>query len=132
MSSKLPLVLVSALAVAGLFGASTASATSGMSAPAPVASGSAAGGKTYPMQAWMKANMAPAMQSGDFGKIKEKLKFIADHPVKGMSDWAKISNEGIAKAEKKDLDGVKASCKACHDKYQKEYKDKHREEAWGK
>jgi len=142
--SKLPFTLVSALAIAfaaGIAGVSTASATDGKAADAsPI--GSAAAGKTFtcggkgqkdcPMQAWMKANMGPPMQAPDWAKISTSLEYISKHPVKGLTDWEKIAKEGLEKAKKKDIDGVKAACKACHDKNQKKFRDEMRDMEWGK
>lgn len=42
-----------------------------------------------------------------------------------FANWAKMSDDGKAAAEKGDLDGAKASCKSCHDAYRSEYKTKY-------
>ena len=43
---------------------------------------------------------------------------------------AQPAKDGAEKAKKGDIDGAKASCKACHDLYKAEYKAKHRDAAF--
>ncbi|WP_438032994.1 hypothetical protein [Sorangium sp. So ce204] len=87
----------------------------------------AKGQKACPMQGWMKSVMQSATTSGDGAKIAEALKYVAARPPKGMDKWVAISNDGIEKAKKGDIDGAKASCKTCHDLYKAEYKEKLRD-----
>ncbi|XXY50747.1 hypothetical protein WME91_06340 [Sorangium sp. So ce269] len=100
--------------------------------PASVAEGKdfgcgAKGQKACPMQGWMKTVMQSATTSGDGAKIASALDYVASKPPPGMPKWVAISKEGAEKAKKGDIDGAKASCKACHDLYKAEYKAKHRD-----
>lgn len=42
-----------------------------------------------------------------------------------FANWASLSDQGKAAAEKGDLDGAKATCKGCHDAYRNDYKTKY-------
>ncbi|WP_437587923.1 hypothetical protein [Sorangium sp. So ce1000] len=87
----------------------------------------AKGQKACPMQGWMKTVMQSATSSGDAAKIATALEYVASKPPPGMAKWVAISKEGVEKAKKGDVDGAKASCKACHDLYKAEYKEKLRD-----
>jgi len=80
-----------------------------------------------PMQAWMKANMAPAAANGDTDALAKNLDYVAGHAPAGFTDWSKIAKEGAAAAKKKDIDGAKKSCKTCHDMYKAKYKEEMRD-----
>jgi hypothetical protein len=103
-----------------------------MSASPSVASADAAacgekGQTPCPLQKWMRANLGASATNGDTAAMAIALKkSAAFSPDPSMADWAKISNEGAAAAAKGDLDGAKASCKGCHDKYKADYKAKFR------
>jgi cytochrome c551/c552 len=47
-----------------------------------------------------------------------------------MDQWTRIANQGADAADKGDVEGTKASCKACHTLYQKIYKETRRQENW--
>ncbi len=69
--------------------------------------------------------MGATSSSGD---AKGLAPFFAK--TKGMAkpefaNWASISDQGKAAAEKGDLDAAKATCKSCHDAYRAEYKTKY-------
>ena len=103
--------------------------------PASVAEGKdfgcgAKGQKACPMQGWMKTVMQSATTSGDGAKIASALEYVASKPPPGMPKWVAISKDGVEKAKKGDIDGAKASCKACHDLYKAEYKAKLRDAAF--
>ncbi len=42
-----------------------------------------------------------------------------------FAEWTSIAQTGKAAADKGDLDGAKATCKSCHDKYRTDYKAKY-------
>lgn len=134
MSMKMKLASALMIAV-GVGMAGAASAAGGADTPASVAEDDAKkdfgcgkkGQKQCPMQGWMKTVMQTAVNSGDAAKITKALEYIAAKPPPGMPNWVKITNDGIEKAKKGDIDGAKTSCKACHDAYKAEYKAKHRD-----
>ncbi len=70
----------------------------------------------------MKTNMAPAAANGDAPELAKLLDYVASHAPAGLPNWATISKSGAAKARAGDVDGAKASCKACHDQYKAKYK----------
>lgn len=75
------------------------------------------------MQKWMKSVMAAAVASGDGAKIAKALDHVAAKAPDGYGDWATIAKAGADKARSGDIKGAKASCKACHTKYQKKFAD---------
>ena len=84
-----------------------------------------------PMQGWMKSNMAPAAASGDAAALAKNLDFVASHAPKGFADWSAIAKKGAEAAKAGNLDGAKASCKTCHDKYKAQYKADMRDQPFG-
>jgi hypothetical protein len=88
------------------------------------------GQKACPMQGWMKGVMARAMAGGNGDKIAKALNTIAAKPVAGYSQWAAIAAAGAAKAKAGNIDGAKASCKKCHDLYNKKYIASRRDQPW--
>jgi len=83
-----------------------------------------------PMQAWMKANMAPAAANGDADALAKALDYVSSHAPPGFTDWSKIAKSGADAAKKKDVDGAKKSCKTCHDQYKAKYKEEMRDRAF--
>lgn len=62
------------------------------------------------------------------GDAKSMASLFAETKGKGrpeFANWASLSDQGKAAAEKGDLDGVKATCKGCHDAYRNDYKSKY-------
>jgi len=96
-------------------------------APAP----GSCGGKDQPkcpLQAWMAANMQPAMAGGDATKLAAALRQAAKFAPPGYGDWAKIATDGAAAVDAaKDVTAGKPSCKGCHGEYQKRYRSEMRE-----
>jgi len=94
-------------------------------------------GKTYacgekdkppcPMQAWMKANMAPAAANGDAAALAKAFEYVASHAPAGFSDWSKIAKSGAEAAKANKIDDAKKACKTCHDQYKSKYKEEMRD-----
>lgn len=105
----------------------SANAAPSATVPAPEVAGKtfdcgAKGQKPCPMQGWMKRVMAPASADEDAEKLAQALTYVAEHPPPGFGEWAAIAGAGAGKAKASDVDGAKASCKPCHDKYKEVYK----------
>jgi hypothetical protein len=75
-----------------------------------------------PMQAWMKANMAPAAANADADALAKAFEYVASHAPTGFSNWSKIAKAGAEAAKAKKVDEAKKSCKTCHDQYKSKYK----------
>jgi hypothetical protein len=73
---------------------------------------------------WMKPNIGAALAGQDFDALQKNLKLVADKPPPAADypQWAAMSQAGADAAGKKDLKGVKKSCKDCHDAYKEKYK----------
>jgi hypothetical protein len=71
----------------------------------------------------MKANTGGAMQSKDFAKIATALQNTAALAPPGYPNWVSISQDGVKAAQAQNMDGVKASCRSCHNQYQQRYRD---------
>jgi|APGre2960657404_1045060.scaffolds.fasta_scaffold127705_2 hypothetical protein len=86
--------------------------------------------ETGPMQKWMRSNLAGPMGQANTPALAKGLRYAAGKPVPGMDQWTRIANQGADAADKGDVEGTKASCKACHTLYQKIYKETRRQENW--
>ncbi|HWL85910.1 MAG TPA: hypothetical protein VNO21_08915 [Polyangiaceae bacterium] len=77
-----------------------------------------------PLQAWMKANTAPAVASGDLPALAiafDKLVGFAPKD-KEFANWPSIARDGAAAARAGKLDGAKAACRSCHAQYRPKYR----------
>lgn len=83
-----------------------------------------------PLQGFMKSHMATAVASGDGALLAKALDEVAGHAPPGLANWSAIARGGAAKARSGDIDGAKASCKACHDQYKTRYKTEMRDRSW--
>ncbi len=71
----------------------------------------------------MGSNLGAPMKAADAAKLAAGLRAAAKLGPAGYSDWAKYANDGAAAVEKsKDVADGKASCKSCHNAYQKKYR----------
>ena len=111
--------------------ASTATSTSKAGAKAAAnASAAAASGPTCgtkplpdcPLQAWMKANTAPAIAAMDFDGLATAYDKIATFAPPGYTNWASIAKDGAAAARSASESGVKGGCRGCHEQYKEKYK----------
>jgi hypothetical protein len=132
----------SASAVASALIASASAAPSGSASAAPSASalasaapsGSASAAATCgkkplpdcPLQGWMKANTSGAMSAQNFDALEKALNQIVNFAPPGYTNWASISKDGAKAAHDQNLDAVKASCRGCHNQYQKKYREEMR------
>ena len=120
-ASAMPDAAASAVAKRGDAGA-TSPAASASSGP----SGAGVCGKKplpdCPLQGWMKANTSAAMATQDFAKLATALDATAGLGPPGYGNWASISRDGAKAARDQNIDGVKASCRGCHNQYQTRYR----------
>src|SRR5271166_4317729 len=72
---------------------------------------------------WMKPNMGVPMAGQDFDTLQKSLQLVADKapPASDYPNWVAMSKQGADAAGKKDLKGVKKSCKDCHDAYKEKF-----------
>jgi len=73
---------------------------------------------------WMQPNVGAPMSGGDLGTVQKSLQLVADKPPpkKDYPNWVAMSKQGADAAGKQDVDGVKKSCKDCHDTYREKYR----------
>jgi len=99
----------------------------------PSASSSAhpadAGDPDYPLRAWMRANVAPAMSSEDTEALASAFDRIATFAPPGYPNWVSISKDGAAAARALSIVGVKGACRGCHEQYKARYKSELRTRA---
>ena len=118
--------IVGAVAMAGLFAAPRfASADDAGAAPAAPACGTS--DNPCPLQKWMRANLGAAQAAGDMdalGKAFDRAATLA--PDASWTTWGQFAKQGSTAAAAKDVAGVKAACKACHDAHKDNYKTKFR------
>jgi hypothetical protein len=105
----------------------SASGTPSASASANAMNGIGVCGKkplpNCPLQGWMKQNTSAAMSTQDFDALAKALDATVAFAPPGYGNWASISRDGAAAARAQNLDGVKASCKGCHNQYQTRYRN---------
>jgi hypothetical protein len=70
----------------------------------------------------MKANTSAAMSTEDYGALATALDKVVGFAPPGYTNWASIARDGAAAARAQTLDGVKASCRSCHNQYKARYK----------
>jgi hypothetical protein len=80
-----------------------------------------------PLYGWMKANTSPAMSGQDFDALAKALDRVVSFAPPGYGNWASISRDGANAARAQSLDGVKASCRGCHNQYKDRYKKEMRD-----
>jgi hypothetical protein len=82
----------------------------------------AAGEAKTPLGKWMKPNMGAPLAGQDFDKLKAAFDVVAGKPPPGdYPQWASISATGSKASAGKDVPGIKAACKQCHDAYKTKY-----------
>lgn len=84
-----------------------------------------------PLQEWMENELGAPMEKGDAKAVAEALTRVASLAPdpswnEGEQGWAKIAQEGAAKAKAGDLKAAGASCKGCHSAWRKKYRAEHR------
>jgi hypothetical protein len=75
----------------------------------------------------MKANTSPAMSAQDFDALAAALGTAATFAPAGYTNWVSIAKDGASAAHAQSLDGVKASCRGCHNQYKDKYKKEMRD-----
>jgi hypothetical protein len=81
-----------------------------------------AGDPKTPLGRWMKPNMGAPLAGSDFDKLKVSFDVVSGKPPPGdYPRWAEISAAGSKASAAKDLPGIKAACKQCHDAYKTKY-----------
>jgi len=83
----------------------------------------------------MKSNTSPAMTAQDFGALATALEKIVTFAPTGSTppytNWVSISRDGADAARAQTLDGVKASCRGCHNQYKDRYRKEMRDRPIG-
>ena len=74
-----------------------------------------------PLQAWMKANMNPAVSSADAPALAIALDKSAAFAPPGYGNWVSIAKDGAKSAKEGNIDATKQSCRTCHEQYKKKY-----------
>jgi hypothetical protein len=80
-----------------------------------------------PLYAWMKANTSAAMSAQDFDALATALDKVVTFAPAGYGNWASIARDGASAARSQNVDGVKASCRSCHNQYKDKYKKEMRD-----
>jgi hypothetical protein len=75
----------------------------------------------------MKANTSAAMSAQDFDALATALDKVPAFAPAGYTNWVSISKDGADAARAQSLDGVKASCRGCHNQYKDRYKKEMRD-----
>jgi cytochrome c556 len=70
----------------------------------------------------MTSNLARPLKSGRFEELARSFSTAAEWAPPGYADWAAIAQQGRQAAFARDIDGVRASCAECHEKYRMAYR----------
>lgn len=121
--------VAAALALSALASACAGEKDSKPESAPPKGVASAPGASSAPLQQWMKANAATALNAGNTDKLVTVFKRTAElaPPDPEFGTWSQIANTGAQASEKHDLDGARAACKQCHDAHRTAYKAKFRD-----
>jgi hypothetical protein len=76
-----------------------------------------------PLGKWMQPNIEVPKLEEDFDALVKSFNIVASKPPPGSyPKWVSIAKAGSAAAAKRDMRGVKATCKDCHDPYREKYR----------
>ena len=121
------LALTAALASVATVRLASADGPSQAPAPAPAPAACGTSDNPCPLQKWMRANMGAPLASGDTAALGKALDHAATlSPDPTWTTWSQFAKQGSTAAAAKDLNGVKASCKSCHDAFKDKYKSQFR------
>ena len=117
--------LLSLSALVPFAGERLASADGTNPSPPPASCGTS--DNPCPLQKWMRANMGAALAAADTDALAKALDHVAGlSPDPSWATWSQFAKQGSTAAAAKDMNGVKASCKSCHDAYKDKYKAQYR------
>jgi hypothetical protein len=74
----------------------------------------------------MKATVAAPLAAGDWTNLERALEQTAALGAPEYTAWRELALSGVAPAAHGDLEGVRRSCKGCHDQYRADYRLHHR------
>jgi hypothetical protein len=77
----------------------------------------------------MKANTSAAMSAQDFDALAKALDRVVGFAPSAYGNWGSIARDGANAARAQNLDGVKGSCRGCHNQYKDRYKKEMRDRA---
>lgn len=103
--------------------------SSARGSPGPVQARSARSSPEFPLQMWMKANVQPAMLTGDVVSLAAAFERLSTLAPDGYDDWGTLAARGAKAARGGDLEVCRAACKQCHDQYRERYRAQHRSRA---
>ena len=79
-----------------------------------------------PLQGWMKANAAAALDAKDFVRLERALRRLVKLAPAGYEGWERTALEGADAAKQGDFAAVRVACKACHNAHRADYRRDHR------
>lgn len=84
-----------------------------------------------PLQAWMRANAQLPLVNGDHAAVALAFDRIEGFAPPGYDGWAADAKRGAAAARAGDVDGLRATCKHCHEQFRQRYRTEHRARSLG-
>jgi hypothetical protein len=76
------------------------------------------------MEAWMETELSGPLQTKDWEHLGRSLRALAADAPQRFPRWTEWANKGSAAARTKDGDAVRATCKACHNAYREEFRNR--------
>lgn len=95
------------------------------SAPAVVVETGECGAKEQkecPTQRWMKATVQSYQRAKDWDRLASALDELATKEPAGFDGWKEVAEKGAAAARENNDNGVRQSCRSCHDAHRESFR----------
>lgn len=82
----------------------------------------AKGQKECPTQRWMKSTVQSYQRANDWDRLALALDELALKEPAGFDGWKAIAEQGAAAARQKNDEGVRQTCRSCHDQHRESFR----------
>jgi hypothetical protein len=82
----------------------------------------AKGQKECPTQRWMKATVQSYQRAADWDRLASALDELALKAPAGFEGWKQTAEQGAAAARQKNDEGVRQTCRSCHDEHREKFR----------
>jgi hypothetical protein len=79
-----------------------------------------------PLQGWMKANLASALQRQDFDRLESAFARLGSMKPRELGAWSDFAKHGEDAAHGHNIEECRQACKQCHDAYRSSYRQTYR------
>lgn len=75
--------------------------------------------KSCTMKDWMRLTVRPHLDNEDYARLAVALRRLSNGAPAEQTEWRKIARLAAIEAERKNADGVRQQCRACHGLYRR-------------